>query len=348
MEWFRRISTFVFADKLKHGPVSVPLRMCTSKHLGDYQFLGLFSLAPGGLGIFIIGRWLYQIWSSPSPPDDKDMVTVGLGAFAMAATLASWVYQSANRRIGVVDLFACEISSICRVCLIMDFAKWSVARHGAPAGSDTPVTPSTTPPLTKVSSEENYTPVYDNQLTDLQSLSGPVVNAVTAFYTYRKTMMDCMRSSAAAQEQKEALERFEQSIYMQFLMYESGRHAIKELAEFQPDRAESLVNILCSELTLFAFLYENHQKDFKGDRLRLRLKDYHEDVTALLAAIDSNKDQQIWDRARVTSEQLKLRYSECNSLCDHYPIPALDAKPAVETSPPHMPDPGQTTTAKAA
>src|SRR5271154_2941290 len=39
-----------------------------------------------------------------------------------------WAYQSGCRRIGAVDLFACEISVICRVSLIVDFAKTSVAR----------------------------------------------------------------------------------------------------------------------------------------------------------------------------------------------------------------------------
>ena len=167
---------------------------------------------------------------------------------------------------------------------------------------------------TKFSSEEDYTPVYDKQLSDLQLLTSAVVNSVTAFYTYRKTMMDCLRSVSLAGDKQEAQERFEQMIYKQFLMYESARYAIRELSEFQPDRAESLVNILCSELALFSFLFMKHPADYKGDRLRLRVPEYHKQVQELLEQIHERESESAWAKAKATSEQLYIRYRECEPL----------------------------------
>jgi hypothetical protein len=48
---------------------------------------------------------------------------------AAAAAALNWVYQIGSRRLGSVDLFGCEISAICRVCLIVDFAQKSVDQH---------------------------------------------------------------------------------------------------------------------------------------------------------------------------------------------------------------------------
>lgn len=51
-----------------------------------------------------------------------------------------------------------------------------------------------------------------------------------------------------------------QMIYMQFLMYESARLAVEDLVEYEPDRSESIITILCSELILYGFLLEEFGK----------------------------------------------------------------------------------------
>jgi hypothetical protein len=82
-------------------------------------------------------------------------------------------------------------------------------------------------------------------------------------------------------------------IYMQFLMYESGRLAIGELIDFQPNRAESLVNILCSELVAYEFLQTRYENDYRGKRLRLRCEQYQKIVPALYEKIMAARHPQL-------------------------------------------------------
>src|SRR5262249_12838101 len=149
--------------------------------------------------------------------------------------------------------------------------------------------------------------------SDLQSLDSEVVSSVTTFYTYRKTMMDYLRAAFAETNGVSAQHLCEQMIYMQFLMYESGRAAIEELTEFQPDRAERKVVVFCSEMSLFCFLtgvYRRDRNDFRYRRLCLRIEKYKDDITNLLRQIDqvrlhNDPDQtRIWARAIITSEEL--------------------------------------------
>lgn len=159
----------------------------------------------------------------------------------------------------------------------------------------------------KFSSEEHYTPVYDGQLSKLEPLDFNVVTHVTEFYTYRKTMVDYLRAIGAAKNVQESTKLMREMIYMQFLMYESARLAIEELIEFQPNRAESLVSILCSELVVFEFLSIRHEKDYRGERLRLRRKQYQEKIPKLYYMIKDKHDQN-WEKALATLPELMKRY----------------------------------------
>ena len=63
-------------------------------------------------------------------------------------------------------------------------------------------------------------------------------------------------------------------IYLLFLSYESARKAIKDLIEFQPDRAERLIVILLTELRCYAFLRQYFKPDdLRSRRLQLRATD---------------------------------------------------------------------------
>jgi hypothetical protein len=305
MTFMYRVVQFVAPNRLEIGPVPTNLRLLTSRHVGDLRFLFF--------GVFVlIGGYLIGVCGNTPPTKDSLRWSLLLALCAAAAPICSWIYQAANRRIGAVDLFASEIDAICRVCLVTDFAKSSLARHEA-LGKEATVTPH---PL---ESKEQYTPVYDNGASDLQSLDSQVVSSVTTFYTYRKTMMDYLRAAHAETSGTAAQRLYEQMIYMQFLMYESGRAAIQELTEFEPDQAERLVIILCSELPLLCFLielYRPQRTDFRYQRLCLRLKSYREDVDALLRRIDevrslNDPDKlKIWRKAITTSEELSRRYAD--------------------------------------
>ncbi len=308
----------------KTGPVFTFARLCTSRHLVDLQIVASCMIYVGILFTFLL------------PFMTREQALTSLGA-VIGSTLAvfSWAYQTGSRRIGGVDLFACEISAICRVCLVIDFAKWSLKqvedppRDSAGKASDSGPTmealgsgstgkaPSHSTngnadfgPLTKFTSEEHYTPVYDNNLSDLQPLDVNVVTYVTEFYTYRKTMVDIMRHIPATSGEPRRRALMEQMIYMQFLMFESARYAIDELIEFEPNRAESLVNILSSELPLYGFLRTLYkQDDYRYKRLRLRQPLYRATVPKLCRQINEAKGIH-WKRAQASADVLHDRYED--------------------------------------
>jgi len=116
-------------------------------------------------------------------------------------------------------------------------------------------------------------------------------------------MVDYLRSVAAAKNANESERLMSQMIYMQFLMYESGRLTIGELIEFQSNRAESLVNILCSELVAYKFLQARYGNDYRGKRLRLRCAQYQKIVPALYEKIMAARHPN-WKRAQTTAPAL--------------------------------------------
>jgi hypothetical protein len=252
------------------------------------------------------------------------LVSALVATAAAAAAVLNWTYQTGSRRIGAVDLFACEISVICRVSLIINFAQSSVERaerqqeiveRAAPTAPQALAEDlQATEGAGKFTSEEHYTPVYDSQLSDLEPLDVNVVTYVTEFYTYRKTMMDFLRAIAAAKNVSESASLMSQMIYMQFLMYESGRLAVKELIEFEPNQAESLVNILCSELVTYVFLQTRYKDDYRGKRLHLRCEQYQKIVPELYDWIMSQHSP-TWIKAQTTAPELIERYKKmCSAL----------------------------------
>jgi hypothetical protein len=171
------------------GPVLTFARLCTSRHLVDLQviasvmiYIAVVTFVATVVAKFWVGR----------PISADAMVTIGGTVGAATLAVLSWAYQIGSRRIGSVDLFACEISAICRVSLVVNFAKVCVERAEA---ADAAV-------FRKFTSVEEYTPVYDNNLSDLQPLDVNVVTYVTEFYTYRKTMMDILRRIAVAERRR--------------------------------------------------------------------------------------------------------------------------------------------------
>ena len=102
-------------------------------------------------------------------------------------------------------------------------------------------------------------------------------------------------------------------IYMQFLVYESARRAVNELIEFQPNQAESIVNILCSELVTFPYLQTSYQDDYHGPRLRLRCEEYTMIVPQLYCTIMAAEHPN-WNRAKSIARELMRRY---RNMCAH-------------------------------
>jgi len=327
---------------LEEGPVSNTLQLCTSRHLGDYQWLvvGVVLLLVFGSALFAWNHLDLFPQNHPGlgPPKSPDSgnstaATIAVALITAAVTMFNWVYQAANRRLGVVDLFASEISAICKVCIVTDFAKKSIDMRQAAAATETQ-TPSS------FDTKESYTPIYDRGSADLQALDSTVVSAVTQFYTYRRTMVDCLHSALAQTRRDAALPQYDQMIYMQFLMYECARTSVRELIEFEPDQAENLVTVLCSELPLFAFLINRHRDDpttvFLYRRLCLRVADYRREVEDLLEQIDtqavstSPAVRKGWSKAATTSAELRIRFEDFKKQTQ------AEARPLS-----NVPDPGQ-------
>lgn len=303
-----------FSRSLRHrtldeGPVSNTLQLCTSKHLGDYQWLFLVVVALLAIGLALLATH----WSVLNQTGTPIFATIVFALITTGVTMLNWVYQSANRRLGVVDLFANEITALCIVCLVTDFAKKAVTMRCRVQKDGNQI-----PESFEVS--ESYTPIYDKSASDLQSLNSNVVAAITQFYTYRRTMVDCLHSAMAKTDANVAVPQYDQMIYMQFLMYECARSVVHELVEFEPDKAENLVTVLCSELPLVTFLIKRHRNDtntvFLYRRLHLRIPGYMAEVTQLLDQIkrmDLSRDPILrasWSKAITTRKELKRRFDE--------------------------------------
>jgi hypothetical protein len=241
--------------------------------------------------------------------------------------ILAWSYLGAAKRLGVVDLFGCEISTICRVGTIFGMAtrfveKFEKAKQQAegaerqhavhigekhaaekgPHNSETFV------------SQEDYFPVFSGNSSSLQALEALVVANITEFYTYMKASRDLLRKLAET-DSLEMPDAFANLIYIIFLGYESGRKSIAQLIEFEPTRAEDSVVVLLTELVCYKFLRKHFAEmpdDVRNKRLALREKDYKEEIPRLCRDINSPHvgNEKYWAPARETTDELAKRYLE--------------------------------------
>ena len=231
-----------------------------------------------------------------------------------------WAYQSASKRLGIVDLFACEIGTLCRVGTIFDMGKRYVDAYFAPP-SDKP------PSCASFVSKEEYFPVFASNSRDLELLEESVVNYITEFYTYMKALRDALRRLAETnppQATQPALDGLHVEtpwhtamlnvIYLMYLGYESARKAIRDLVEYQPARAERLIVILLTELKCYAFLRPRFAlEDLRWRRLQLREAEYRNEVIPLYDEVMVKrhaKHASEWLQAERTIPALESRYKE--------------------------------------
>jgi hypothetical protein len=156
------------------GPPSTFVRLLTSNHLAELQRIALPCLMILYLLLIVLFVNLFGPipWAGLAMTADERKIAAGVVA-ATAAAL-NWTYQTGSKRLGVIDLFACEISAIARMTLIADSAvaqvRVAMLEHG---GQDTEADSSV-----KFTSEEHYTPVYDGNLSDSQALDIAVISYV--------------------------------------------------------------------------------------------------------------------------------------------------------------------------
>lgn len=289
---------------------STLFRFFRSKHVADLRLILCVVVFLWGVGMLVallaVLGMLYGIERLAGLP----LTWIGT-LFVVGSGVIAWAYRSAATRLGVVDLFACEIGTLCRVSVIFDVAKRFVEQYEARRAAPEPH---------RFTSQEEYFPVFDNNVRDLQILEATVVAHITEFYTYSKAMRDQLRKlmdteapPAGPQSQPDACRaQLANVLYLLFLAHESARKAIEELVEFEPTKAERRMVILLTELTGYAFLVRYFdEKDLRHIRLKLREDVYKKEVPELYRTVMSHgEDEQDWVPARRTAAELALRYKE--------------------------------------
>jgi hypothetical protein len=266
----------------------------------------------------------------------------------VVGAVIAWAYQSGSARLGVIDLFACEISTLCRVATVVDTARRYAGKFDQPPRAAANTTGLGQPPY-HFASEENYFPVFESNTRDLQTLEARVVINITEFYTYMKAFRDYLRTLSQITPQSNELDLSSESllrswhdavlnvVFMLFLGLESGRHAIDDLVEFQPEKAERTIVILISELEAYRFLLGQftNKQDVRYQRLDLRESNYRHLVPALIGSVETSraaeKEEKLveseveWDHPPKTSKwepsvrllpELRTRYKACTHLWD--------------------------------
>jgi len=265
----------------------------------------------------------------------RPLVTVFGPTLLLLGACFTWAYQVGSARLGVVDLFACEIDTLCRVVTVTGLVDRLVAGFKADVPQPTPPQGDDKNERTPFSSQENYFPILDSNARDLQSLEADVVTNITAFYTYMKTVRDTFRKLADTNGGDRRREELKNLLYMLYLALESGRKAMDDLVEFEPTHTERTMVILLSELAAYEFLRDQYRtrgelhhrrlilrgpvySDLK-DRLRKRIARKRERVPVIADAAARNlgyEDSQ-WSAAL---QSLPLLIESFNELEARFPL----------------------------
>jgi hypothetical protein len=310
-------------------------RLKSSQHVADLRLifsvtLIIMIIASVLALLFCFEHELVNSWKD-LPPNHRFWNSVRLvlaaigdsGAFigavgAVGGGVLAWTYQTGSARLGVVDLFACEIATLCRVAAVVDMVPRYIGLFQTGPGSRDPLhaVDGDMPTDGHFTSQESYFPVFDSSMKDLQPLEADVVDNVTAFYTYMKVMRDSLRklaeihpSAGRSSGEDDWHRAICNVIYMQFLGLESARKAIKDLVEFQPTQAENTFTILLSELVAYAFLREQ----FKGDlrhRLLAAREDYYRHALPALCREVSAEAGARWAKAQEVAAEVMKRHAE--------------------------------------
>ena len=250
---------------------------------------------------------------------------------SVVGAILAWAYLAGSARLGVVDLFACEISTICKVVTVIDAIQRHVGRFRQGPPSDPGHDGGTLVPVYQFTSQESYFPVFEGGTQDLQTLEANVVIHITEFYTFMKAARDSIRTLADTKPQPLELalptnktfgdwhEAARNVIYMLFLSLESARLAIDDLVEFNPERTERKIVILISELSAYGFLcscYTDEHGKFNEnnmyyERLHLRRSKYQPMYEQIAAAVRTGKvtDEWLkWEPAEKLLPELKKRF----------------------------------------
>jgi hypothetical protein len=294
---------------------STLFRLFRSKHVSDLKMVLYAAFVLFCMCVVIAAFWVYSVGIRDlfNPTGSPAAVTLVGSIVPISGAIMAWTYLTASKRLGVVDLFACEIATLCRVGTLFNVGQQRVQtwRRIGERNITDPQTPSAA--TGDYVSQEDYFPIFDANSQDLESLEALVVGHITGFYTYMKSVRDCQRKLGQAQTVEDAKEAAANIVYMLFLGYESARKAISDLVEFQPTRAENIAVILLTELFCYSFLCERFKyDDLKFKRLALRETDYREIIPELeeLVARPNSRNERYWAPAKETIFELQKHYHD--------------------------------------
>jgi hypothetical protein len=349
--------TRTIGDLKKSGQSATLVRLFESKHVRDLKLIAGMAIWLIILGMIIIaGGFVYDMTHSHEHATSTTLNQTGINPEAigkLATTLGAlvgvgslvvaWVYRTASIRLGVVDLFASEITTLCRVGTVVGMAERSIAAFNyTPTGESAEVLTGDHYVPHRFVSEENYFPVFANNSRDLEVLEANVVINVAAFYTYMKVLRDYLRSVGEIQPGKdpEATANWKQTwryaIYMELLAYEAARHAIADLVEYEPHNAEYTITVLMTEVLVYRFLLDQFRDDYHHGRLLLRFTEYEKTASALYVDLSNSNGDPTWQKA------IELWSPLVKRLRDNLGIEAMElpSKPrAALTDLPHIPRP---------
>jgi hypothetical protein len=202
----------------------------------------------------------------------EPLVKVFGPTLVLLGTVFAWAYQVGSARLGVVDSFACEIDTLCRVVTVTGLVDQLVQMYSSDVPGSAPPQVGVTSKPDPFSSQENYFPILDGDVRDLQSLEADVVTDITAFYTYMKAVRDTFRKLAETNGVDRRKEVLTNLVYVLYLALESGRKALGYLDEYEPIRTERTMVVLLSELAAYGFLRDRYREpnEFHYQRLILR------------------------------------------------------------------------------
>jgi hypothetical protein len=313
-------------------------RLFSSKHVKDLQLIIAGALVSVYVAFFIsLAIWMVAIVApnAGKMSATHDLLTFMASVLAVFGAVLTWAYQAGSARLGVVDLFACEISTLCRVTTVIETVPRLVDRfkQGPPTESAAAIG-SRLPAASHFSSQENYFPVFESNSRDLQTLEAKVVINITAFYTFMKAVRDSLRTLAEIRPQPADFESSHEAsaagpwheaarnvVYMLFLGLESARLAITDLVEFEPEQAERTIVVLISELEAYGFLRSQFtdEKNVFHQRLMLRLPEYRRLVPELCRCVEAGRAKESpkhgpWERASVLLDRLNGLFQDAVSV----------------------------------
>jgi hypothetical protein len=302
---------------------STLFRFFRSRHVVDLRLIVVTILGLLGFYIIILIVGFVEL-SMHGQKIEPDLAIKLIGpAVAIVGLIISWAYKAASTRLGIIDLFGCEIATICRVGTIFDIGTHYVRAYEGQAGvkDDSAENRGSSD---KYTSQEDYFPIFDNNSSDLQLLEALIVCRITEFYTFMKATRDTQRrlatipapkemhlpQGAAAGAQTPWHTATLDVVYMIFLGYEAGRKAIHHLVEFEPAAAENTIVIMITELTCYGLLLGKLKGDPRYPRLHLREETYKAITPMLYRKINSHhgESDDYWRPARELLPQLRDRY----------------------------------------